>query len=148
MTKDVILSILGVHIEDVKEENTDGPIEIVTAATYFFRNGKHYILYEEMEEGASTLTKNQIKITGDTRVELHKKGTHTTNMIFEKNARHLANYQTPFGEIALRVHTTDLSVQEDENKLLINVEYQLEANEEHLSDCKLAICIQNNKETA
>ena len=146
MTKDVILSISGLHVEGVKEDANE-PIEVITPADYFFRNGKHYILYEEIEEGVSDVTKNQIKITGDVRVELRKKGTHATNMVFEKDVTNLANYQTPFGEIALGVHTTYMKVQEDEDKLVVNVEYRLEANEEHLSDCKLVICIKNKKET-
>ena len=58
MTKDVIVNISGLHMERTEEENTNAPIEVVAPATYFFRNGKHYILYEEVEESVSNVTKN------------------------------------------------------------------------------------------
>jgi len=145
MTKEVIVKISGLHIEKAEEGNTHAPIEVVVPATYFFKNGKHYLLYEEAEEGVSNVTKNQIKITGDTKVELRKKGVHMTEMVFEKEQKNLANYQTPYGEIALEVHTTHLNVQEEEERLIVDVEYTLEANEAHLSDCKLMICVQNKE---
>jgi Uncharacterized protein conserved in bacteria len=143
MNKDVIVNVLGLHIENAEGENTNEPIEVVAPATYFFKNGKHYILYEEVEEGASNVTKNQIKITGDTKVALRKKGVQTTEMIFEKAQKNFANYQTPYGEITLEVHTTYLKVQEEEERLVVDVEYTLGANETHLSECKLRMTVKN-----
>ena len=50
MTKDVLVSISGKHIDIMDdpargyEVGEDG-IEVVTPANYYCRNGKHYILY-------------------------------------------------------------------------------------------------------
>ena len=50
MTKDVLVSISGMHEEivavtpEVEDENE--AIEVVTPATYYLKNGKHYIVYE------------------------------------------------------------------------------------------------------
>ena len=56
MTKDVLVSISGKHIDIMDdpargyEVGEDG-IEVVTPANYYCRNGKHYILYDEVLEG-------------------------------------------------------------------------------------------------
>ena len=53
MTKDVLVSISGKHIDIMDdpargyEVGEDG-IEVVTPANYYCRNGKHYILYDEV----------------------------------------------------------------------------------------------------
>ena len=44
MTKDVLITIAGMHTDAIdKGDLTDGPIEVVTPASYFCKNGKHYI---------------------------------------------------------------------------------------------------------
>ena len=54
MTKDVLVSISGKHIDIMDdpargyEVGEDG-IEVVTPANYYCRNGKHYILLKEWQ---------------------------------------------------------------------------------------------------
>ena len=60
MTKDVLVSISGKHIDIMDdpargyEVGEDG-IEVVTPANYYCRNGKHYILYDQVLEGMARL---------------------------------------------------------------------------------------------
>lgn len=53
MTKDVLVSISGMHmgITEPQPDEGDEPIEVVTPASYYCRNGKHYIIYDEVMEG-------------------------------------------------------------------------------------------------
>ena len=90
MTKEILLSISGLHM--LEEE--DGNVEVVTAGDYYNRNGKHYILYDEVVEGLSGHISNRIKISGDS-VEVTKKGLTNTQLIFEKGKKHMTRYQTP-----------------------------------------------------
>ena len=143
MTKDVILSISGLHVEATNEEAANEPIEIVTPASYFFRNGHHYIIYEKSEEGISDVTKNQIKISARKSLELRKSGVNATNMVFEEDKKSEASYQTPFGNILLGVHTTYMEIREGENEIFVSVNYKLDANKEHLSDCELKIHVKS-----
>ena len=90
MTKDVLVSISGMHEEIVAvtpevEDDENEAIEVVTPATYYLKNGKHYIVYEEVVEGTSGVIKNRIKINGDECVEIVKSGLSNSHMIFEKN---------------------------------------------------------------
>ena len=92
MTKDVLVSISGKHIDIMDdpargyEVGEDG-IEVVTPANYYCRNGKHYILYDEVLEGMAGTIKNKIKITGTDCLEIMKSGVTSSHMVFEKNKK-------------------------------------------------------------
>ena len=78
MTKDVLINISGLQM-DVEPDN---PIEMVTTGAYYLRNGKHYILYDELSED-NEVTKNVLKI-GPNSVELTRKGAQGSHMVFEE----------------------------------------------------------------
>ena len=45
MTRDVLVTISGLQTDVVPREDTeDEPIEVVTPASYFYKNGKHYLI--------------------------------------------------------------------------------------------------------
>lgn len=69
MTNEVLLTIAGLQLIDGEGET---PIEIVTAGDYYHRNGKHYILYDEMIEGCSGHIHNTVKI-GEESLEVLRK---------------------------------------------------------------------------
>ncbi len=50
MTKDVLLSISGLQFAAKEEEDVE-PVEVITAGGYYKKNGKHYIMYDEVMEG-------------------------------------------------------------------------------------------------
>ncbi|MBC5658452.1 DUF1934 domain-containing protein [Anaerosacchariphilus sp. NSJ-68] len=132
MTKEILLSISGLHM--LEEE--DGNVEVVTAGDYYNRNGKHYILYDEVVEGLSGHISNRIKISGDS-VEVTKKGLTNTQLIFEKGKKHMTRYQTPYGILNLGVLTRDVQVREEDALIGVKVEYILEVNEQHLAECTI-----------
>ncbi len=132
MTKEILLSISGLHM--LEEE--DGNVEVVTAGDYYNRNGKHYILYDEVVEGLSGHISNRIKISGDS-VEVTKKGLTNTQLIFEKGKKHMTRYQTPYGILNLGVLTRDVQVREEDALIGVKVEYILEVNEQHLAECAI-----------
>lgn len=80
MTKDVLLSIKGLQIGENEQNDT---IEVISPGDYYFRNGKHFFMYEEVMEGQKESTRNMIKVR-DNYMELTKKGAVNVHMIFEK----------------------------------------------------------------
>ena len=64
MTKDVFVSISGMHEEIAEtpavERDEAEAIEVVTPGSYYFRNEKHYIVYDEAVEGSSEMIRNRI----------------------------------------------------------------------------------------
>lgn len=136
MTKEILLSIAGLHLAD----GEDGNIEVVTAGDYYNRGGKHYILYDEVTEGMDGHTSNVIKI-GENSLEITKKGLLNTRLVVEKGKSHRTVYQTPFGDIELSLTGQELTVTETEGRIDIRAEYVLAVNEENLSECTIEMNI-------
>lgn len=142
MTKDVLVSISGLHFETVAESPEAGEeIELVIPGTYYRKNGKHYILYEEIEEGGTGVTKNQVKILGGSIVEIRKSGSVGAHMVFEKNKQNLTYYQTPYGQMLVGTNTGNIEITVEEERIDVLIEYQLDVNHEPLADCKIKMNI-------
>ena len=101
MTKEVIITIRG--LQDGPQ--TDGePIEMITTGEYFYKNNKHYILYEEVMEGETSTTKNRIKVAPG-MMELNKSGVVNVNMSFEEHKKNITHYYTPYGCLEMGIDT-------------------------------------------
>lgn len=140
MTKDVLVSISGLQMtENNMEHKDDEPIEVLSPGTYFFKDGVHYIFFEEVEEGLSEITKTQIRLRGTDTLEVTKKGICNTHMIFEKNKNNRCYYKTPYGQLHLGINTGEIAVSETEDNIDIRAEYTLDVNYEPLADCTIRI---------
>lgn len=81
MTKDVLVSVRGAHIADGETNN----LEVITAGSYYFKNGKHYIIYDEIG-GREGSIRNTIKANADS-VDMIKGGDARAHMIFRRTVR-------------------------------------------------------------
>ena len=138
MTKDVLITISGIQMID--EEDSD--VEMIVRGDYYQKNGKHYILYEEMMEGFTGKVKNVIKIS-PSGMDIIKKGIANTHMQFEKNKKNLSCYNTPLGDLVIGIQANRIRIDEEEDCLKINVEYSLDINYQHASDCNIMVDIQS-----
>lgn len=135
MTKEVLLSIRGLQIAEDKQNDT---IEVISPGDYYFRNGKHFFLYDEVAEGQKESTKNVIKVKND-YMELTKKGAINVHMIFEKDKKNVTYYYTPYGSLLVGIDAYRVDVTEQEGEIAVEVEYALEVNNEHLANCHIRI---------
>lgn len=138
MTKDVLITISGVQMLD--EEDMD--VEMVTRGDYYQRNGKHYILYDEVMEGFEGTVRNVIKVSPES-VDIIKQGAASTRMQFEKNKKNLSCYTTPLGDLMIGIQANRISIDEGQDHLKINVEYSLDINYQHASDCNISVSVQS-----
>lgn len=149
MTKDVLVSISGHHIDIMAEQGDkaealeyDGDeIEVVTPANYYYKGGKHYIIYDEVLEGMAGTIRNKIKITGSDSVEIMKSGASSSHMIFEKNRKNQTYYRTPYGQMLIGVNTRNMQVNVEDDRINVLVDYELDVNHEPLADCKIRLDI-------
>ena len=121
MTKDVLVSISGMHEEIVAvtpevEDDENEAIEVVTPATYYLKNG-------------------------DECVEIVKSGLSNSHMIFEKNKKNQTFYKTPYGQMLIGVNTRHLQVDFEEDKIAVQIDYELDVNHEPMADCKIRMNI-------
>lgn len=138
MTKEVLVTISGLQF--ATEENDS--LELITAGSYYKKNGKHYILYDEVMEGFDGVTKNVIKVS-DHLMDVTKKGVTNVHMMFEKNKKNVTYYYTPFGSLLIGIDTKKVEVRETENEINVKVDYKLEMNYEHLADCNITMNIKS-----
>lgn len=146
MTKEVLLTISGLHFDTVSEtpDEENVPIEVITPATYYLKNGKHYVLYDEMVEGMLGSIKNTIKITGDSKLEMKKSGITNTNMVFEKEKINVTQYDTPYGAMMVGVYTKDMKVDVEEDNINVSIAYALDVDSEKVADCNIVMNIKSN----
>lgn len=146
MTKDVLITISGLHYEEnivTGEEDTETePIEVISPAVYYFKNGKHYILYEEPIEGTAGTIKNKIKIKEDGFLEVIKSGAASTHMIFEKDKLNVTQYETPYGAIIVGTHTKEFDVHVTENQIDAYIRYALDVSGDKIADCEIRIKVE------
>lgn len=140
MTKEVFIRIVGFQnpVGEVEDKDNE-PIEVVHTGTYYYKNGKHYVFYEEATEGIKGITKAQIRWQENGILEVIKKGIANSHMIFEKNQRHTCDYQTPFGSLDLGILTKRMSCKEQENILEVAAEYNMDVNWDPVAECMIRI---------
>lgn len=141
MTKDVLVSISGLHTDVLSvvkgDDIADEAIEVVTPASYYCKNGKHYVIYDEVTEGVQGTTKNKIKISGTDSLEIMKTGLSNAHMLFEKSRKNLTYYKTPYGQLLVGVNTKNMKINVTEENIDISVDYELDINHEPLADCSI-----------
>lgn len=134
MTKEVLIRISGLRIMDGDQED----VEVITKGEYYWRNGKHYVFYDEVVEGFEGSIRNMVKITPE-MMEIRKQGITSTNMIFEQGQKKMARYITPMGEMTVEIGTRRIEVETQEDSLKVSVNYGLDINYQHVSDCSICL---------
>ena len=129
MTRDVLVRISGLQAVD----GDTNDVEIITTGDYFLKNGKHYVIYEEMMEGFGGNVQNTVKITPD-MMDIRKKGAIGAHMTFELNKKSETRYATPLGDFVVEISTKRIQLEEQEDSLKVSVDYSLGINYQHVSD--------------
>ena len=93
MKKDVLIRVRGLQMMDTEDEQE--PLEIVVPGQYYYRNGSHYLRYEEMMDDTAQPTVNYIKLSPQ-GVEVRKQGQVNVHMVFEQGKK---NYDSLFDTV-------------------------------------------------
>ena len=140
MNKDVLIHVRGLQMMETDDEQE--PIEIVVPGQYYFRNGTHYLRYEEMLDDTAETTVNYIKMSPN-GVEVRKQGQVNVHMVFEEGKKNKTFYNTPYGTLQMGISATGLELKESEDGIQMKVDYALDMNEEHVADCYLTVQAQS-----
>lgn len=141
MTEDILVSVKGLH---TLESEGEDEIEVFSAGKYYIKNGKHYILYEELVEETGDVVKNRITLK-DGHMEVQKNGPMSAKMVFEKEHKNMSWYNTPFGNLLAGIEVKEMQVKEEEDLLEIKVDYELEINYERIADCRIQIRVMSKE---
>lgn len=138
MTKDVLISISGVHLTD----GDSSDVEVITPGSYYFRNGKHYVVYDEIVDERGDMVRNTMKISPQS-LDIIKSGSVSAHMIFEKDRKNVTLYQTPMGQMSVGVCTNSITIDEAADRLKVMVGYTLDVNYEPMSECSIVVDVQS-----
>ena len=134
-----MISIRGIQFE----EGMDGEkIESIQKGEYYSRNDMHYILFEEVVEGMEDPVKSMIKFK-EGEMHLNKKGPINVTMDFLEDRKTLTDYRTPFGSLVIGLEAKRVNYEEEEKRILLDVDYVLEVNYEPLANCKIRVDIRS-----
>lgn len=137
MTREVMISIRGIQFDNGQDGEK---IESIQKGEYFQKNQSHYILFDEIIEGMDEPVKSMIKFKKG-ELHLNKKGPINVTMDFLEHKKTLTNYRTPYGSLVIGLEAASVNFQEEEKRIVVNVDYAMEVNYEHLADCKIKIDI-------
>lgn len=140
MTKDVLISLCTVQFN--LGETQEDRMQTIISGNYYEKNGRHYILYDEVMEGVSKAVKTKVKISED-MLEIARNGPIGVRMRFEENKKNVTSYNTPYGNILLGISTKKINVIVQPDIIEVDVDYTLDADGGHLSDCSINMKIQS-----
>lgn len=119
MSKKAIISICST--QDIGEKEK---IEVVTVGEFSINGDEFIATYDETEISGMEGTKTTLKIKGD-KVVLHREGTTSTKMEFQKDNTQIALYNTPYGMLELKTSTKELDLDVNEKGGNISIKYHL-----------------------
>lgn len=139
MKKEVLVSVKGLQTvnEDIQDEQR---VETINHGTYYRRNGKHFVTYEETSDNMSEVIKVILKFDEHT-LEVTKKGEFAVHLDFCAGEKRYSNYSTPFGTIVTKTTTESVSLLEKPDLILVTAAYDLELNYSFVGHCTIDICI-------
>lgn len=122
MEKNVVISIKGMQkYQGVSPDS----IELVTQGV-LARDGDCYTLtYQESEITGLGGTLTTILVEED-QVSLMRAGETNAQMVFREGRRHLSMYNTPYGSMAVGVHTRHLMAELNDQGGDIEIDYAIE----------------------
>lgn len=111
--------------------------EVTTKAHYIIKDGKRNLYYKEYMEGGAS---QQVRlIIDDQQVILKKSGMGQSILQFKKGAPMPCHYMSPAGPMEMVSKTKKIRVRENEEALLLNLEYSLFMHDQLVSDYELEI---------
>ena len=86
MTKDIMLRISGVQFPDGEENSEE--MEVITSGSYFEKDGRHYIKYDEVQEDSNEVIRNLLKIENGS-LELTRRGMTNVHMVRKRQKKRI-----------------------------------------------------------
>lgn len=107
MKKQAVVSIKSVQQYCDFDDSEPDEIALITNGSFYKKNKKYYLIYDETEYSGMGDTKTTLKIDKDI-VTLIRTGASPSQMIFEENEHHVGLYNTPFGSYTIGVKTKSI----------------------------------------
>jgi uncharacterized beta-barrel protein YwiB (DUF1934 family) len=131
-------AIISVSSKQKSDEND--VIEVVTPGDFYEKDGSYYAVYKETEISGMEGTTTTLKISDD-KFSIIRIGSTSAKMEFDKKAKSVSMYNTPYGTLELKIETKTLSVNVGEKGGDIQVNYNLTVSGQTPNNTQLKINI-------
>jgi len=113
-----------------RQQDMDGEvnkIEMMAEGKHYYRNGKHYVLYEDVSLGEHGGVSTVLKIAPDSLLLLRKGGVEQ-EQLFRDAQESSSIYRTPYGDLRLSIRTNRLKIIYGNVSGNIEVDYTMSVN--------------------
>lgn len=137
MRKDTLVTVKAKQINEYGEEDSQ---DFFTTGTLFQKKGAFFIVYNESEVTGMAGTTTSLKVEPN-RVTLNRMGSSEQKQVFEEGLKHRGNYITPYGGLSVAVLPSRVEVNLTDTGGSIKLEYELEVENQKISDNALIITV-------
>lgn len=139
MTENVSITIKGYHdIDGFCQE----PVITSARGRYYFRNGHHFVSYEEQTAEGEQPSRSLVKFGGN-YLGIHRKGDYPSQMEFEEGKRSLTHYRTPAGVLEFGVEVEKISIREEVGRLEAEAVYSLHSGDVLIQKSRVVVTVEN-----
>ena len=142
MKKEVMICMSG-----VMASNSDETVDVFCPGEYYFRNGKHFVRYEEKiaEDSQTTDTVCMFKFDHKS-AELTKKGIVSSKLFYEPGQTHMISYATEYGDFLLGLRTDAIRLTESEHEVILEIDYVVEFESDEKNKFNIKIHVSDEPE--
>lgn len=134
MKENYLIEIEGTVTSDGEDE----VVNLKTTGAFYKKNDNYYICYNESAATGFEDSKTILKIWSN-GVSMVRHGPHYSNLIIEKGAVNMCNYDTPAGSIILDINGIDIVSELNEQGGNIKFSYSLNSGGMLISDNQVKI---------
>ncbi len=131
----------NVQIHVTMQQELDGEIDItesIVMGQQYNVHDKIFLKYQEQLEETVGSLDTTVKISSQ-KMTVTRDGAYKMKLEFVPGEKTRCNYPTPAGVMVLDIKTTDYVIEESLGKLQLQVVYQMELNENFVSNNSLKI---------
>ena len=137
MKKDAVIRIVSKQ----RTENGDNTGEMTVIGTISNEDGKSVIEYIENNEETGP-EETMITVFENDTVSIVRSGQFSSEMMVEKNNRHLTFYRTPYGELTMGIYGNQVEWSRDDKGAVLKMRYSLDFNNGLISENTMIIYIE------
>ena len=128
-------------ISKQKTENGDNAGEMSVLGRVTYEDDKSIIEYIENNEETGP-EETTITVFNNDTVSIVRNGQFSSEMMVEKNSRHLTFYRTPYGELTMGIYGNQVEWSRDDKGATLKMRYSLDFNNGLISENTMIIYIE------
>ena len=116
-------------------------VEMSTLGSFTKMKNVYYITYKDMQESGEEEVTTTLKVEGNKRVTMTKRGSNKSHLILEQGQRHLCKYDTGFGDVLVGIFAERIQSDMSSDGVKLDLKYTLDVNSDLASHNEINITV-------